>query len=60
MVNGKDRRVFSSPQWQQVAASIPASRHDPCGPDCGPNDDSQGAAGTCGPADDGVIPSTAG
>ncbi|WP_329155911.1 radical SAM protein (plasmid) [Streptomyces sp. NBC_01456] len=53
-------RIFSSPQWQQVAASIPASRHDPCGPDCGPNDDSQGGGGTCGPADDGVIPSTAG
>lgn len=48
-------RVFSSPQWQQAAASIPASRHDPCGPDCGPNDDSQGGGGTCGPADDGVI-----
>ncbi|MCX4826773.1 radical SAM protein [Streptomyces sp. NBC_01142] len=53
-------RVFASPRWQQVAASIPVSRHDPCGPDCGPNDDSQGGGGTCGPADDGVIPSTAG
>jgi MoaA/NifB/PqqE/SkfB family radical SAM enzyme len=53
-------RVFASPRWQQVAASIPVGRHDPCGPDCGPNDDSQGGGGTCGPADDGVIPSTAG
>jgi hypothetical protein len=48
-------RVFASPRWQQVAASIPRSRHDPCGPDCGPNDDSSGGGGTCDPAS-GVIP----
>ncbi|HEY9332000.1 MAG TPA: radical SAM protein [Streptomyces sp.] len=53
-------QVFASLQWQQVAASIPAGRNDPCAPDCGPNDDSQGGGGTCGPADDGVIPSPAG
>jgi hypothetical protein len=53
-------RVFASPQWQQVATSIPAGRHDPCGPDCGPNDDNQGGGGTCGPADDSVIPNSAG
>ncbi|MFF4205620.1 radical SAM protein [Streptomyces sp. NPDC001668] len=53
-------RVFSSPQWQQVAANIPAGRHDPCGPDCGPNDDSSGGGGTCSPADDSAIPSSAG
>ncbi|MFF6979311.1 radical SAM protein [Streptomyces sp. NPDC008343] len=53
-------RVFASPQWQHVAASIPAGRHDPCAPDCGPNDDSQGGGGTCGPADDSVIPNSAG
>lgn len=53
-------RVFASARWRQAAASIPAGRHDPCTPDCGPNDDSQGGGGTCGPADDGVIPSTAG
>ncbi|MER7688225.1 radical SAM protein [Streptomyces sp. NPDC097610] len=53
-------RVFTSSQWQQVAASIPAARMDPCGPDCGPNDDSQGGGGTCGPASDDVFPSPAG
>ncbi|MFD7013988.1 radical SAM protein [Streptomyces sp. NPDC059928] len=52
-------RVFTSPQWQQVAASIPASRNDPCGPDCGPNDDTNGGGGTCGPASDDVFPSPA-
>ncbi len=52
-------RVFTSPQWQQIAARIPAAHADPCGPDCGPNDDSQGGGGTCGPADDGVFPGTA-
>ncbi|MDH6222740.1 radical SAM protein [Streptomyces pseudovenezuelae] len=52
-------RVFASQQWQQIAASIPASRHDPCGPDCGPNDDSQGGGGTCSPAEDEVFPSRA-
>lgn len=52
-------RVFSSRQWKQVAASIPAGRNDPCGPDCGPNDDSSGGGGTCSPADDSVIPSPA-
>ncbi|WP_327391437.1 radical SAM protein (plasmid) [Streptomyces microflavus] len=48
--------VFASPQWQQIAASIPAGRSGPCGPDCGPNDDSQGGGGTCGPAADAVPP----
>jgi pyruvate-formate lyase-activating enzyme len=52
--------IFGSPQWQQVAASIPAGRLEPCGPDCGPNDDSQGGGGTCGPADDSAIPNSAG
>lgn len=52
--------VFGSPQWQQVAASIPAGHLGPCGPDCGPNDDSQGGGGTCGPADDSAIPNSAG
>ncbi|MGW2081243.1 radical SAM/SPASM domain-containing protein [Streptomyces sp. NPDC001939] len=52
--------VFTSPRWQQVAASIPAARTDPCGPDCGPNDDSNGGGGTCGPASDDVFPSPAG
>lgn len=51
--------VFASPRWQQVAASIPARRHDPCGPDCSPNDDSQGGGGTCDLAD-GVTPSPTG
>ncbi|MGW4289596.1 radical SAM protein [Streptomyces sp. NPDC004673] len=50
------KQVFASPQWQQVAASIPASRYDPCGPDCGPNDDSSGGGGTCDPAS-GLTPS---
>ncbi|MEU7322701.1 radical SAM protein [Streptomyces griseoviridis] len=53
-------QVFTSVQWQQVAASIPAARMDPCGPDCGPNDDSQSGGGTCGPASDDVFPSPAG
>ncbi|MEW1629737.1 radical SAM protein [Streptomyces sp. NPDC089173] len=50
--------VFTSPAWYEVAASIPAGRFGPCGPDCGPNDDSQGGGGTCGPAAD-VAPPTA-
>ncbi|SCE53183.1 radical SAM protein [Streptomyces sp. OspMP-M43] len=53
------RDVFASPQWEQVAASIPAARTGPCGPDCGPNDDSQGGGGTCGPDAD-VAPPSAG
>ncbi|MEU9599835.1 radical SAM protein [Streptomyces sp. NPDC048109] len=51
--------VFASPSWRRVAASIPAGRHDPCGPDCGPNDDSCKGGGTCDPAS-GIIPTTAG
>lgn len=52
--------VLSGTQWQQMVASIPrlpssdgspTSRLDPCGPDCGPNDDSSGGGGTCNPAD---------
>ncbi|MFJ3182476.1 radical SAM protein [Streptomyces sp. NPDC086796] len=57
----KDRTlgdVFSSQDWHEVAASIPAGRFDPCGPDCGPNDDTKGGGGTCGPASD-VAPPTA-
>ncbi|MFI2765231.1 radical SAM/SPASM domain-containing protein [Streptomyces echinatus] len=50
--------VFSSPSWRRVAASIPASRRDPCGPDCGPNDDSCKGGGTCDPAS-GFTPTTA-
>ncbi|MFF4859938.1 radical SAM protein [Streptomyces rubiginosohelvolus] len=49
--------VFTSPGWHEVAASIPAGRFGPCGPDCGPNDDSQGGGGTCGPAADAIPPS---
>ncbi|WP_236726402.1 radical SAM protein [Streptomyces sp. NBRC 110465] len=49
--------VFTSPAWHAVAASIPSGRFGPCGPDCGPNDDSQGGGGTCGPAADAVPPS---
>ncbi|MGW4298448.1 radical SAM protein [Streptomyces sp. NPDC004646] len=52
------KQVFASQQWQQVAASIPADRHDPCGPDCSPNDDSSGGGGTCDPAS-GVTPNPA-
>jgi MoaA/NifB/PqqE/SkfB family radical SAM enzyme len=52
-------RVFNSPRWQRVAASIPAGRHDPCAPDCGPNDDTCKGGGTCDPADS-VVPSPAG
>jgi MoaA/NifB/PqqE/SkfB family radical SAM enzyme len=50
--------VFASQSWLQVAAGIPASRHDPCGPDCGPNDDTCKGGGTCDPAS-GIIPTTA-
>ncbi|WP_434598457.1 radical SAM protein [Streptomyces sp. A5-4] len=52
------RDVFASQSWRQVAASIPASRHDPCGPDCGPNDDSCKGGGTCDPSS-GITPTTA-
>ncbi|MFI6688011.1 hypothetical protein [Streptomyces sp. NPDC050485] len=52
--------MFTSPRWQQIAASIPASRNDPCAPDCGPNDDTCKGGGTCDPASDDVIPSPAG
>ncbi|MEU5438218.1 radical SAM/SPASM domain-containing protein [Streptomyces sp. NPDC020719] len=52
-VNGASlKEVFNSPQWKQVAASIPSPRHDPCAPDCAPNDDTSGGGGTCGPASD--------
>jgi MoaA/NifB/PqqE/SkfB family radical SAM enzyme len=53
------RDVFTSQGWHEVAASIPAGRFDPCGPDCGPNDDTKGGGGTCGPASD-AAPPTAG
>ncbi|WP_308217130.1 hypothetical protein [Streptomyces noursei] len=42
--------VLTSEPWRQVAASIPGGHHDPCSPDCGPNDDTCKGGGTCDPA----------
>ncbi|GGU49916.1 radical SAM protein [Streptomyces violascens] len=60
--------IFAGKKWAEVKSLIPPRRGvnctpnedscapspglDPCGPDCGPNDDSQGGGGTCGPASD--------
>lgn len=42
--------VLSSPEWAQARASVPVrTSADPCGPDCGPSDDSSGGGGSCGP-----------
>ncbi|MER7001216.1 radical SAM protein [Streptomyces sp. NPDC000410] len=42
--------VLASPEWQRARASVPArTSADPCGPDCGPSDDSSGGGGSCGP-----------
>ncbi|KOX33013.1 MULTISPECIES: radical SAM protein [unclassified Streptomyces] len=44
--------VLSSSEWAQARASVPArTSADPCGPDCGPSDDSSSGGGTCGPMD---------
>ncbi|MFJ8301254.1 radical SAM/SPASM domain-containing protein [Streptomyces sp. NPDC094447] len=42
--------VLASPGWAQARASVPArASADPCGPDCGPSDDSSGGGGSCQP-----------
>ncbi|MGW9438650.1 radical SAM protein [Streptomyces sp. NPDC055607] len=42
--------VLSSSGWEQARASVPArTSADPCGPDCGPSDDSSGGGGSCQP-----------
>ncbi|MFD4376814.1 radical SAM protein [Streptomyces sp. NPDC058486] len=42
--------VLASPEWAQARASVPArTSADPCGPDCGPSDDSSSGGGTCQP-----------
>ncbi|WP_338675858.1 radical SAM protein [Streptomyces sp. SCSIO 30461] len=42
--------VLASPEWAQACASVPArASADPCGPDCGPSDDSSSGGGSCGP-----------
>ncbi|WP_435058357.1 radical SAM protein [Streptomyces sp. bgisy060] len=42
--------VLASPEWEQARASVPArASADPCGPDCGPSDDSSSGGGSCGP-----------
>ncbi|MFJ3099781.1 radical SAM protein [Streptomyces hydrogenans] len=42
--------VLTSPEWAQARASVPARMSaDPCGPDCGPSDDSSSGGGTCQP-----------
>ncbi|MFD7861385.1 hypothetical protein [Streptomyces sp. NPDC059783] len=42
--------VLSSAEWAQARASVPArTSADPCGPDCGPSDDSSSGGGSCGP-----------
>ncbi|MFD4320456.1 radical SAM protein [Streptomyces sp. NPDC058548] len=42
--------VLASPGWAQARASVPArTSADPCGPDCGPSDDSSGGGGSCQP-----------
>ncbi|MET8411779.1 radical SAM protein [Streptomyces sp. NPDC005195] len=46
-------KILASPQWDQLAASIPSPRGvAPCPPDCSPNDDSCQPSGndTCNPA----------
>lgn len=42
--------ILASPEWAQARASVPARMSaDPCGPDCGPSDDSSSGGGSCGP-----------
>lgn len=42
--------VLASPGWAKARESVPArTSADPCGPDCGPSDDSSSGGGTCGP-----------
>ncbi|MFB7234883.1 radical SAM/SPASM domain-containing protein [Streptomyces sp. NPDC056269] len=42
--------VLTSLEWAQARASVPArTSADPCGPDCGPSDDSSGGGGSCQP-----------
>ncbi|MFJ5877386.1 radical SAM protein [Streptomyces sp. NPDC093088] len=42
--------VLSSSEWEQARASVPArTSADPCGPDCGPSDDSSSGGGSCQP-----------
>ncbi|MBM9624137.1 radical SAM/SPASM domain-containing protein [Streptomyces zhihengii] len=42
--------VLTSPAWQQARKSVPVrDSADPCGPDCGPSDDSSSGGGSCGP-----------
>ncbi|MFD7975287.1 radical SAM protein [Streptomyces sp. NPDC059071] len=42
--------VLASPEWAQARASVPArTSADPCGPDCGPSDDSSSGGGSCQP-----------
>ncbi|MFJ6101777.1 radical SAM protein [Streptomyces sp. NPDC092359] len=42
--------VLSGPAWAQARASVPLrDSADPCGPDCGPSDDSSSGGGSCGP-----------
>ncbi|MEV7282116.1 radical SAM protein [Streptomyces sp. NPDC093111] len=42
--------VLAGPEWTRARASVPArTSADPCGPDCGPSDDSSGGGGSCGP-----------
>ncbi|MFD9053333.1 radical SAM protein [Streptomyces zaomyceticus] len=42
--------VLASPAWVQARASVPArTSADPCGPDCGPSDDSSSGGGSCQP-----------
>lgn len=51
--HGSLAAVLGSPQWAQLAASVPSpSSSAPCGPDCSPNDDTCEPSGndTCDPA----------
>lgn len=42
--------ILASPEWAQARASVPArTSADPCGPDCGPSDDSSSGGGSCQP-----------
>ncbi|MGW0033115.1 radical SAM protein [Streptomyces sp. NPDC003314] len=42
--------VLSGSEWEQARASVPArTSADPCGPDCGPSDDSSSGGGSCQP-----------
>ncbi|GEB57149.1 radical SAM protein [Streptomyces gardneri] len=42
--------VLASPEWTRARESVPArTSTDPCGPDCGPSDDSSSGGGSCQP-----------